>query len=243
MDDDTAERRVRACIDAAINLLRLFIDAHRTRECRRADKWGPAPDHSSFARSEDGSLGTKVSRRGAHAPGYENWAECLQGEWGALLGIASLAVFGLLEPKPSYPLQARFLDALKWFGEGACDESRAARIVKYVFAWERLVITRDHTKEGGETLTAAVCGRVHLLADRTRDEPRGEELMKEIKRIYDVRSRLVHGSASPWDDGELWQYAQGAERITTRLLLAAILHYVSLDSGGGSDKDLEESFS
>lgn len=243
MDDATAEGRARICVDAAINVVKLFVDPHRTRECRRADTWGPAPDYGLFRREEAGSLACTLTRRGADALGWENWATCFEGQSGVLLKVAQAAVFGLLEPRPPYPLQARLLDALKWFGDGASEASLAARITKYVFAWERLVITRKHEPGSIPSLTAAVCGRITLLCDRILGEPRGEMLLKEIERLYNVRSNLAHGSASPWNQEELLTHALKAERMTVRALFGAMLHYWSLKGGGASDKELEKSFS
>jgi hypothetical protein len=242
MDDQTAERRARACVDAAISVIKLFVDPDRTRECRRADTWGPAPNHGLFRRDETGGLSCTMTYGGVDALGWENWATCFEGQSGILLKIAQGAVFGLLEPRPRYPLQLRFLDALKWFGDGVSEASSAARIIKYVFAWERLVITRKHVSGDGPALTTVVCNRIQFLCERILGEPRGEVLLKEIETLYDVRSCLAHGSVSPWAEEELRAHAAHAEKVTVRALLGALLHYWALNGGGGSEKELENSF-
>ena len=242
MDDSTAEYRARDSVDAAINVLKLFVDPDRTRECRRADAWGPAPDYALFLREESGAFACSLTRRGADALAWENWATCFEGQLGTLFKIAEAAVFGLLSFQPSFPLQARFLDALKWFGDGASDASLAARITKYAFAWERLVITRKYELGSVPSLTTAVCGRLAILCDRTTGEPRQERLLQQIEELYDVRSRLAHGSASPWNRQELRTRASEAEALTVRALFGALLHYWLLKQGGATDKELEESF-
>jgi hypothetical protein len=242
MDDETAEERARACVDAAIGVLKLFLEPRRMRRCRRADAWGPTPTHGLFLRQSDGSLAVSLTMQGSEELGWENWAECFEGQSGALMRIAEAAVAGLVNARPEYPLQSRLLDALKWFSDGASDSSLSARLTKYVFAWERLVITRKHSSEGGDGVTDAVCRRVAILCERILGEPRGQALLDEIDGLYDLRSRLAHGSASPWDESEVCVYSVRAEELTVRALLGAILHYYSLSQGAASDRELETSF-
>lgn len=68
-------------------------------------------------------------------------------------------------------------------------------------------------------------------------------MLKDIERLYDIRSRLAHGSASPWNEEDLRVHTNKAEQMTVRVLFGAMLYYGSLKAGGGTDKELEKSFS
>jgi hypothetical protein len=242
IDDDTAEDRARACVDAAISVLKLFLEPHRMRRCRRADTWGPTPTFGLFHRSDTGTLDTSFTMQGHDELGWKNWLDVFQGQLGYLMHIAQSAVAGLVKGRPEYPLQTRLLDALKWFSDGASDASLSARLTKYVFAWERLVITRKHTGDTGDGLTTAVTRRIALLCDRIIGEPTGAELVRKIDYLYDLRSRLSHGSASPWDEREVEAEVGKAEELTVRALMGAMLHYLTLKNGEASDQELESSF-
>jgi hypothetical protein len=242
IDDDTAEDRARACVDAAISVLKLFLEPRRMRRCRRADTWGPSPTHGLFRRSDAGTLDVTLTMQGHEELGWENWISVFEGQIGYLMHVAQSAVGGLTKGPPEYPLQSRLLDALKWFSDGASDASLSARLAKYVFAWERLVITRKHTGDCGDGLTNAVTRRITLLCDLIIGEPTGAALIQKIDHLYDLRSRLAHGSASPWDEREVEAEAGNAEDLTVRALMGAMRYYLMQKNGEASDKELESSF-
>lgn len=91
------------------------------------------------------------------------------------------------------PLSRRFLDAAQWFGEAVRDPSPSTRLIKFVLALERLVLT-------GEAfgLTEIVSSRVAALCVNL-DNRDPQQLKSEFKAVYDVRSRLAHGGISPND--------------------------------------------
>ncbi|MES1146919.1 MAG: hypothetical protein ABUL52_00845 [Solimonas sp.] len=238
VDRVTAERRVQMAVDAGICILKLLVGPTRTRRCRRASEWGPSAFHGYFVVGKDGVLEPAATIGGSEDIVWENWKDILtdgdERRW--VFEFASSSIDGILNPEACLPLQSRFLDALKWFGEGVSETSPAARLTKYVFAWERLVAT---SKEAD--VTRLVSSRsAHLIAYTVGS--RGDDLMRELIRLYDVRSRLAHGSQSPWANYELEKFADESEALTVRLLIGSLLHYWNLNQGGGTDSDLSKSF-
>lgn len=240
-DADIAWHRSADAVDAAINLLRLFLDPHRTRRCRRADSWGPPATHAHFRLTETGEINTTVYTGGSDEIVWQNWLELLGGDNASVLAFAGSAIDGLIDPQSMRPLQRRFLDALKWFGDGVGEASLAARLTKYVFAWERLVIAAERRTGAENNLTTNVCNRTVHLCEYTIGD-RGPDLRGTIAKVYDARSRLAHGSASPWDRSHVEDLAFASEQLTVRALFGALRHYWLLSQGGGSDADLEASF-
>ena len=102
-----------------------------------------------------------------------------------------------VDPALNRSLSQRFLDAAQWFGEASRDKSPSTRVVKYVTALERMVMTEEH-----DDISRLVSDRVSAFCfDKPEDR---EEWRAKVKKTYDLRSKLVHGSISPRSD-EVWQ--------------------------------------
>jgi hypothetical protein len=108
------------------------------------------------------------------------------------LNVLGVAVESAVDPDLNRPLSRRVLDAIHWFGEGVRETTDAARVVKYVTALERLLMTREHDDIAKivSNRTAAFC----LVGDSTVTL---EKWRSDARRVYDLRSRLVHGDLSP----------------------------------------------
>ena len=91
-------------------------------------------------------------------------------------------------------LNQRLLDALHWFGQALLEQNAAAKIVKYTAALERLTMTRK--LEAGE-IEKCIVERVTML-NQDRPDKTGEQIRKEMGKIYQHRSDLMHGSLSPY---------------------------------------------
>lgn len=127
-----------------------------------------------------------------------------------LMGIALEASHNFIN-RP--PMAMRFLDAAAWYGEAVRDKFAAARAVKYVTAIERVLMT-DTKKDVTETL---VKRGVALLLRAGYD---GDH-EKDLREVYDMRSRLVHGSSSPHQDGGLALLK--AEDLSRKITLSFLL--------------------
>ncbi|WP_321394213.1 HEPN domain-containing protein [Emcibacter sp.] len=89
----------------------------------------------------------------------------------------------------------RLLNSIWWFGDAVSEISESAKIVKYVNAIEAIVITDDNktTAQFNNRVLGLVTPVREYLFDDTM------KLDKKISKLYDLRSKLVHGRKSPID--------------------------------------------
>ncbi len=242
VDATVALDRARRAIDSAINVLRILLGPERTRQVRRAESWGPPGSHSYFRLMPDRSMRVTATWGGREDLMWENWPKLVFGGTAdAIREWAGASIHGLTNPQQRFPLQQRFLDALKWYGDAVQEHSCAARIAKCVFAWERLVVASDRPPPPGVGQTEIVSERVAKLCEYSDGEV-GSELRKQIRKHYDIRSRLAHGSKSPWADQQLELFAAACEKLTARALVGSLRHYLELRGGAGTDEELEKTF-
>lgn len=236
-DQTIAQSRAENAADAALNVLRLLLGPDRTRRLRRARSWGPPAQHSHFEVLQDRSANISTTFAGDDELMWANWPEYVfEGDRNTVRLWAGAAIHGITCPMDSVPLQQRFIDALKWYGDGVVETSDAGRLIKCVFSWERLVITKKQAE-----LERTVVERASQLCELTNGV-RGDELRRDLGELYDTRSRLAHGSKSPFGQDALGKAARKCEAVTERVLLGALLHYGRLKNGGASDSELEASF-
>lgn len=113
--------------------------------------------------------------------------------------------------------------------------------MKHVFSWERLVVTREQQPDQKDGQATVVTDRIAQLCEQLTGI-NGEPLRKQLCNLYDARSRLVHGSQSPWDTQALGALSADCEAITVRALLGALRYYTGIKQGAGCDDDLERGF-
>lgn len=114
-----------------------------------------------------------------------------------ILNLFGVALELAVDPALNRPLSQRFLDAAQWFGEASRDKSPSTRVVKYVTALERMVMTEEH-----DDISRLVSDRVSAFCF---EKPEDRETWRaKVKKTYDLRSKLVHGSISP-RSAEVWQ--------------------------------------
>lgn len=89
----------------------------------------------------------------------------------------------------------RLLDALRWFGDASFEESGGVQIVKWIAALERLT----GTKRLLSGITRNFCKRVALLASGL-GAGKVEDAYRDAYRAYDLRSDVMHGSRSQDDE-------------------------------------------
>ena len=142
----------------------------------------------------DGKLSVRLSMGG---PGQVNFGAGWSSDFPNSGAEKSLAKFGValeaaVNPNLDRPLSRRVLDAVYWFGEGARETTDAARVVKYVTALERLLMTQEHGDIAKivSDRAAAFC----LIGDTTRTL---QQWRVDALKTYNLRSRLVHGDMSP----------------------------------------------
>lgn len=191
-DKGTSEVVARRAITSALDCLHLLLGPEHSRKMRIG---GPGLQHDKRGgfKITDGGLELQASYGGPGHVGYdENWFKLFdRDDYGNAIGLCGLALEAAVNPDLDRPLSRRFLDAVAWFGEAVREESPAARVVKYVTALERMLMTdeaNDIAKLVSERV-AAVCF----------DIPSGESFEKwrsDTQRAYALRSKLVHGALS-----------------------------------------------
>lgn len=195
-DSGTSLSRARMAVTGAVNLVHILFGAYHTR---RMDIGGPRLENDCrahmFVDAKDG-LSVSCSSASTSAVGFQDdWGKFLEGEdMAVLLRAAKKALETVVDPSITRTLGSRLLDAAAWFGDAVREESPAAQIIKAVTALERLVMTSEH-----DDISKTVSQRGAAI----RFEPGGpkafEELKSELSEAYEMRSRLAHGSISPFD--------------------------------------------
>jgi hypothetical protein len=195
-DSGTSLARARMAVTGAVNLVHILFGSYHTR---RMDIGGPRLENDRRAQmSLDPRHGLYISCSSAStsAVGFEDdWGKFLEGEdMEVLLRGAHKALETVVNPAVKRTLGSRLLDSAAWFGDAVREESPAAQITKAVTALETLVLTSEH-----EDIKKTVCQRGAAIRYDPADARTFEELESELGEAYVMRSRLTHGSLSPFD--------------------------------------------
>lgn len=193
-DRDVSETLARKAVTSALDCLHLALGAQWTDRMRIG---GPALKFDRRAKlkiSATGSLDYSLSSQGSGQVNFPNgWSERLEDpDMARVLELCGVALEAAVDPDLDRPLSRRLLDAAQWFGEAARDESPSTRVVKYVTALERMLMTEEH-----DDITTTVSLRLASLCAALGDHEDFERWRLNTRDTYDLRSRLVHGSLSP----------------------------------------------
>jgi|GEM_PF-972125 len=193
-DPDVSETLARAAVTSALDCLHLVLGAQWTDRMRVG---GPALKLDRRAKLKilaTGSLDYSLSFQGSGQVNFPNgWSERLVNpDMARVLELCGVALEAAVDPDLDRPLSRRLLDAAQWFGEAARDESPSTRVVKYVTALERMLMTEEH-----DDITTTVSLRLASLCAVLGDPDDFERWRLNSRDTYDLRSRLVHGSLSP----------------------------------------------
>ena len=139
------------------------------------------------------------------------------------LDAAGSALNACVDPRKEIHLSRRFIDALTWYGQAVTESMPSSKIIKYVAAWERLTITQ---KEESGSLTDKVTSRIAILS-HVKANGEFSNTVKEVKTIYDWRSKLMHGSCSPFSK-ELAGISSRAGKLSVTALNRSLEVFVPL---------------
>ncbi|MEA1015337.1 HEPN domain-containing protein [Sphingosinicella sp. LY1275] len=217
-DGKTSSPLAEQAVTAALNCLHLLLGAGYTH---RMAVGGPAIDfdkRGGFSLSAGGSLTTSAVYGGG--PGevaYEDdWFSMFdRSDYKEGLRLCGIALEVAVDPRLTRPLSDRFLDAALWFGEAVREKSPAAKVVKYVTAIERMLMTDEK-----DDITTLVSERLAALCCRGAESR--EQLRDEARRLYSLRSKLVHGSLSPNAEAVHEGVKLGADLAQDALLAALV---------------------
>lgn len=232
--------RAERAIECALNIIKLFIGRSHTENLRLGHTPGLPKQIAELTKNEEGVYDFSYGFNSEEMPANKNWIDILSQEdrfyIDQLIPILNLSVTS--EDIP--PLDQRIYDALVWYGQAISEKQISVQIVKYVAALERLTIT----KKMEEGLTQAVVKRVGtLVCDDYRNEEDFKKVLKNVGKVYDWRSNLMHGSVSPFEK-KLETIAPLAEEITQKMIFRSIGFFARIKdvNANATTDDLESTY-
>lgn len=210
---DVSRQRAEEIIEAAINLLKVFIGLRYARPMRLP--------HTAPSRNRETCVLTEVDRQvtwtwhGASLDGALMAGNPLDLVSPCMIGFAA----GLLQKGQSGDRDEstnRLLDALRWFGDASFEESGGVQIVKWIAALARLTATERLRR----SITHNFCMRVALLAAGL-GKGNVESAYRDARTAYDLRSGVMHGSRSQ-DDRHLLINTGLVHDLTREAMLGAL---------------------
>ena len=191
-DEETSQRLAERAVTSALDCLHLMLGAQWTD---RMQIGGPAMrfDRRAALRvSGTDSLEYSLSTSGFGQVNFpDGWSKRLHtSDHQLLIELFGAALEAAVDPDLDRPVSRRVLDAAQWFGEAARDSSEATRVVKYVTALERMLMTEER-----DDISSTISLRLASLSFENKAD--FERWVKRTRDVYDLRSRLVHGSISP----------------------------------------------
>ncbi|MEG3160941.1 HEPN domain-containing protein [Sphingomonas sp. LB2R24] len=193
-DQKSAEGYAHNAVTAALSCLQLMLGADATRDMAvggNPRQWNRTAD---LRLNERGALDVTLHHTFHGGANFEKgWSKELEHP-GMQLGlkICGIVVESAL-PCERRPLSLRMLSAIQWFGEAARERSPATRFIKLITAVEHIVLT------GEPDVTRQVSRRVAALIYDIGSKASRQQTEEDFKRLYNIRSRLIHGGISPWD--------------------------------------------
>lgn len=218
-DLETSNRRAERLTQTALDCFQVLIGTTHTYRMRvggphhRADRRGKIHINRNKNRA---SISTSSSWNEHYYP--KNWWDQLKASGGEdLLILAGIALKSAFDLPTSAPLASRFIDAATWYGEAARDKFAASRIVKYVTAIERILITPQDT----DNITKTIAERGSALISIS-DKESITKNRRRLRNIYRQRSKLVHGHQSPFESMKGLSLKE-AEDLSRAVLLSFLI--------------------
>lgn len=190
-----AKKSARRRVQHAIDCLHLLLGARHSDHMRMGGPNFFVDRRGQISRDGNGevSISSSVDWKTNQLP--DDWWEMVRADgFDQMVVLFGLAIEHGTDVANPAPLSQRILDALMWFGEAVRDEFQAARIVKYVTSIERLLVTEEKDEELVEKLSRRGASVLCTLEGYDFDES-----FQRLKKVYNLRSELVHGSRSPVD--------------------------------------------
>jgi hypothetical protein len=238
-DAKVSKNRAEIVVDAALDILKLIFKELHGKDLRMGHSYAVPEKIANLTVNSDGYFNISFGWRGTrnNYVGNDWFKEITKPEVHPYLQMASSVLDARISPEYKTHLKERFLDALSWYGQAVSDSLPSTKIVKYVAAWERLVITKKE-----KDLTSTVCRRISMLAyDGCRESY--EQTLKKAKDVYEWRSNLMHGTISPFAPN-INEIVPVAEKITQSTLFLAVdlFIYLSQKNEKMEAKSLEKEY-
>lgn len=217
-DKARSENLANQAVTYALDCLQLFFGPSHTSGMVVG---GPAihRDRRGKFTVENDAVHFSASYGGPGEVGFEDdWPKFFADSDGQhLLVLFGIALEAAVNPVLDRPLSTRFLDAVSWYGEATREKVIAARIVKYVTALERMLMTDEK-----DNITDLVSQRAAAFCADPRQSGDFAQWQSKAQFAYGLRSKLVHGSLSQRDS----RVADGA-KLVHEVSQAALLNSLS----------------
>lgn len=222
-------------VRGALNIIKVLIGSHHTDRLRTAEDHGSAGKAATLTRDAKGELGISLSTKPMDNIAGDQWHDLLTKNLHFPILTKVLALCSTFDDPP--PLCSRLLDAIAWFGDAVAERAPAAKIVKFVNAIERICGTgKEMTAQGADRgVTSMVLTRSSIIYSVITGKSM-TVAKRVIGEIYECRSKLVHGSLSPFSD-EVAAQVYKTDRVTNLVLFGAINYF---DTLGLENRTLEE---
>jgi hypothetical protein len=218
---DISRQRAENIVEAAINLLKIFIGLRHAKAIRLPHTSAARNRETCVLREVNGKIEWTWHGRGAEGALVENgWFTSIPP---AYRNFASHLLFSCLSGKRSEATN-RLVDALRWFGDAAFESSSGVQIAKWIAALERLTTTARFN-------THVFCVRVALLTSNLEEVSIGKAY-ESARRAYQLRCDVMHGSRSQ-DDDHLSANAGFVHDLTRTAILRALEVHTFLDAVKG----------
>jgi hypothetical protein len=193
-DATISEELARKAVTSALDCVHLIFGAGHTDRMRVGGPRIRRDERAALQISKDGNLEVSLSSGGMGQVDFpEGWSAALErDDFKRVLHLTGLALEAAVNPDLNRPLSLRFLDAALWFGEAVRETSPAARVVKFVTALERMVMTEEK-----DDIASLVSERVAALCFDPSSVDSRDVWRTNARTVYDLRSKLVHGVLSP----------------------------------------------
>lgn len=230
-DAKTSERAATQAITYALDCLQLYFGPSHTS---RMAVGGPAIYHDKRGKFtlENEALSISASSASTGEVGFEDdWPKFFADAEGRhLMSLFGIALELAVEPRLDRPISERFLDAVSWYGEATREKVLAARVVKYLTALERMVMTDEK-----DNITDLLSQRAAALCSNPREVGDFSVWHSKSQKAYGLRSKLVHGSLSQ-RDLRVAEGASEAHEVVRASLLNALTGFGHRGLRSGSAK-------
>jgi hypothetical protein len=221
-DDRVSTKIANDAVTAALNCLHLLLGADNSRRMRVGGMDISHDRRATLTIDSNGFMkpSTSFAYLGEVIYG-EDWYEMLsKPHMVYFIKLYSIALEVTVDPDLNRPISRRFIDAIQWYGEAVRDSSLSTKTVKFITCLERMLMTDER-----EDIASVIAQRLAALC--FSEECSRSEWFEKTKKIYDLRSRLVHGSISP-SSPEIESGADVAEKIS-ELALNRIVEALGAD--------------
>jgi hypothetical protein len=229
-DGEVSTDRARKVIQMSLDLLKLIVGKERGAGIRQAYDHALPTQTASLVSAEGKGFAPSWGSRSHDAILNEDWYEMISKSNAWRIGESVLQSYSNAWEEPREPYQ-RFLDALRWHGEGISDPEPHSRLVKYWTAIERMVSLRSNDN---------VTRKAALLS--CRDAQDFPDQFQKCQRLHGKRSAVVHGSASRGVE-ESEAIASEVENLSKGIICSFLSLLRNLEATGQCDrKALEAEF-